>query len=174
MKIKHKCGCKEDERLGYPLIYSPHGAISIDEAHISPDGHRCTSKGWCGLTGQDYWGVDDTYCPHCGYHLAADGWAHEMVRADNVAEAEAKCDWLVSIITSTDGPCPPGTSHCDGNYQAGNPACLDCWESCIAAEPWRKDPADEGSDEPANPPRTMEEATRTSSLLRPTRWAGKR
>ncbi len=54
--------------------------------------HRCKCGRCWFVEGPKYWrdaDADDAagmYCPHCGYHLAPDGFAHEMVRADVTAE----------------------------------------------------------------------------------------
>ena len=57
--------------------------------------HRCRC-GWCEYrTGHCMWVFVDfeqaagDYCEHCGYHLAADGFAYRMVRADEVANRVA-------------------------------------------------------------------------------------
>ncbi len=119
MKIEHKCRCAECRY--YSLGEGGRWWWDTCKAYSHPA----------------------IYCPRCGYFLADDGFAYEMVRKDSVAEVEVEREWWRenSLVFSH--------LYCRPKYLEGIACserdCADCQAAYFATEPWNQS-ADEGSE----------------------------
>ncbi len=88
MKIEGKCRCGFFWKL--PTKPKIDGACGCGRCyyHKAEEGiSRPSDYTWQTSKGVGEW-YADTYCSHCGYHLADDGCAYEVVRKDSVVETD--------------------------------------------------------------------------------------